>query len=117
MRLAWQELINSYDPLHACTSLVKICCTTSNSYGNDKESDIVRASLQAMAAVIGGTDSLYIAPYAGQENFAQRIAVNTQLVLQHEASFGQVLDPSAGSYYIEHLTKVILEKALKIANL
>jgi methylmalonyl-CoA mutase len=68
-----------------------------------------------MSAIIGGCDSLSIAPFDITFNprnpFSERIARNIPLILQHEAYLNQVLDPAAGSYYLEHLTQELAEKA------
>jgi methylmalonyl-CoA mutase len=79
---------------------------------------MLRATTEAMAAVIGGTDSLAVVPfdrfYKRTDDFSERIAKNIQLVLKEEAHFDKVKDPAAGSYYIEHLTQVIAEKSWEI---
>ncbi len=74
----------------------------------DPHSNILRATTEAMAAVLGGADSISVAPY--DECFAEpgapsrRLARNTQLLLKHEASLEQVADPGGGAYYLEALT-------------
>ena len=70
--------------------------------------NMLRATTEAASAVIGGCDVLtvrpYTAAYAMPDDFAQRLARNTQLILQHEAHLDDVADPGAGSYYLEALT-------------
>jgi methylmalonyl-CoA mutase len=84
----------------------------------DPHVNILRATTEAMSAVIGGTDSLSIKPYnsCSQEAnaFSERIARNIQIILKEEAGFEKVADPSAGSYYIECLTDSIANEAWKI---
>ena len=75
--------------------------------------NMLRATIEAMAGVIGGTDSMYTAPFdevAGTPGaFSKRIARNLQIILREEAKLAQVTDPAAGSYYIETLTAEIAE--------
>jgi len=75
---------------------------------------MIAATTQAMAAALAGVDSIYIRPCNGKEqadDFTRRIARNVQHILQSESYLNRVVDPSAGSYYIENLTVAIAEKA------
>lgn len=65
---------------------------------------LVRATTEAMAAIIGGCDALIVSPFIDGDALAERLAVNTQHLLREESHFGDVADPAAGSYYIEALT-------------
>jgi methylmalonyl-CoA mutase len=79
---------------------------------------MLRTQTEAMSATIGGTDSLTVAPFDQvfrQPNaFSERIARNQQLLLKEEAYFSMIVDPSAGSYYIENLTDSIANEAWKL---
>ncbi len=81
----------------------------------DPYANMLRATTEAMAAVLGGCDVLTIRPYDAAlrppDEFGLRIARNTQLILRHEAYFEQVADPAAGSYYIETLTDQLAQQA------
>ncbi|OFX43866.1 MAG: hypothetical protein A2046_10425 [Bacteroidetes bacterium GWA2_30_7] len=81
----------------------------------DPHVNMLRATTEAMSAIIGGTDSLSVNPYdialKSQNEFSARFARNTQIVLKHESSLAQVTDAAAGSYYIENLTNSIIENA------
>lgn len=84
----------------------------------DKYQNMISTTTQAMSAVIGGVDRLYIAPADSKEQmegttFTRRIARNVQHLLQLESHFDHVIDPAAGSYYIEQLTDKLAEKAWK----
>jgi methylmalonyl-CoA mutase len=77
--------------------------------------NMLRATTEAMAAVLGGCDVLALRPYDAAlrppEDFGLRIARNTQLLLEHEAHLDQVADPAAGSYYVEALTDRLAQNA------
>jgi methylmalonyl-CoA mutase len=76
---------------------------------------MLRTTTEAMAAVLGGCDVLTVRPYDAAlrpaENFSNRIARNTQLILEHESHFDAVADPAAGSYYVETLTDKLARAA------
>ena len=80
--------------------------------------NMLRTQTEAMAAVLGGTDSLTVEPFDScfrkPDEFSERIARNQQLLLKEEAYFDKVADPSAGSYYIENVTALIAENAWKL---
>ena len=76
---------------------------------------MLRTQTEAMSAVLGSVDSLTVRPfdeaYETPTAFAERVAVNQQLLLKEEAHFDKVTDPSAGSYYIETLTASLARQA------
>ena len=78
----------------------------------DPHVNLLRATTEAMAAVIGGCDALIVGPYTeargAADELAERLALNTQLLLREESRFGEVADPAAGSWYIESLTAELL---------
>jgi methylmalonyl-CoA mutase len=80
----------------------------------DPHVNLLRASNEAFAAVIGGIQYLHITPFdeiSGYSNLSERIAQNTQLILQEEVSLQKVIDPSGGSWFIEDLTTELAENA------
>ncbi|MEM9887471.1 MAG: methylmalonyl-CoA mutase family protein [Bacteroidota bacterium] len=107
LKLLWQNLLSAYGlaidlPLHIEAHLAPA------SFTDDQHQNMAKAATQALSAVIGGVDRLFIAPADGRENpFTKRIARNIQHLLQLESHLDHVLDPAAGSYYIEQLTQEI----------
>jgi methylmalonyl-CoA mutase len=79
---------------------------------------MLRATTESMSAIIGGTDSLSVTPFdnifIANNDFSNRIARNIQIILSEEAYFDRVIDPAAGSYYIENLTNSIAAEAWKL---
>ncbi|MCX7697753.1 MAG: methylmalonyl-CoA mutase subunit beta [Bacteroidales bacterium] len=120
-RRLWTVIVSAYSEKkelqkiswHAVSSLY-------NKTYYDLYNNMLRNTVEAMAAVIGGIDELTILPHdflLGQETeFGHRIARNTQLILREEARLDQIIDPAAGSYYIETMTDVIVEEAWKLFN-
>ena len=119
-RHLWSKITEAYlsGPDTAASMFIH---TTSSSWIQtvyDPNVNMLRATTSAMAAIIGGTDSLQVSPF--DEAFRQpgplseRIARNTQIILMEEAYLDKVIDPSAGSYYIENLTDSLIEKAWEI---
>ncbi len=114
-----QELFSPQDPkslmlrTHCQTSGVSL--TVQDPYNN-----IVRTTIEAMAAALGGTQSLHTNAFDEAlglpTEFSARIARNTQLILQEETGITQVVDPLGGSYYIEHLTQSLVSEARKLID-
>lgn len=78
----------------------------------DTPVNLLRENAQAMSAVLGGVDSLTIHPFRQDEpELADRMAINTQHLMKEEARLNRVIDPAAGSYYVEHLTDILGKKA------
>lgn len=78
----------------------------------DTPVNLLRENAMAMSAVLGGVDSLTVNPFRQDEpELADRMAINTQHLMKEEARLNQVIDPAAGSYYVEHLTDIIGKKA------
>jgi methylmalonyl-CoA mutase len=119
-RILWNNLVNAYNPGNTQFTKAYIHCTTQkwNMTVYDPYVNILRGTTEAMSAVLGGADSLSVRPfdsiYKKPENFSNRIARNTQIVLKEEVYFDRVADPAAGSYYIESLTNSIATEAWKI---
>jgi len=80
--------------------------------------NMLRSTTEGMSAVLGGVDALAIAPYDSTfeqpTSFSSRIALNISHLLKEESYFDKVVDPAAGSYYIENLTDTLIEKALEL---
>src|SRR5690606_2473792 len=81
----------------------------------DPHNNVVRTTIEALAAVLGGTQSLHTNSFdeaiALPTEFSSRIARNTQLILQHESRVTDVVDPLGGSYYVEALTAELVARA------
>ncbi len=81
----------------------------------DPNVNMLRLTTEAMAAILGGCDSLLVKPYDScyrePGDFSERIARNIQIILKEESYFDKVVDPAAGSYYIEALTDSLVESA------
>ncbi len=87
-----------------------------NSFGNDEHYNKIRMTTQAMSAVIGGATQLCLRPSDAMQHkngtiFSRRIALNVHHLLQQESYLDRVIDPAAGSYFIEHLSDELAEKA------
>lgn len=84
----------------------------------DAHVNLLRTQTEAMSATLGGVDSLTVLPfdvtYQDSDDFSERIARNQQLLLKEESHFDKVIDPAAGSYYIEYLTNSIANEAWKL---
>ncbi len=119
-RLLWAEIVGEFEPTNPKSSMLRTHCQTSgwSLTEQDPYNNIVRTTIEAMAAVFGGTQSLHTnaldEAIALPSDFAARIARNTQLVLQEETGIGQVVDPWGGSYMMESLTNDIAEKAREL---
>ena len=116
-RLLWSAVINSFRPDSTDSAKMEIHCVTSqrNKSLTDSHMNILKTQTEAMAAVLGGTDSLTVEPcdivFRQPDEFSERIARNQQLILREESFFDKVADPAGGSYYIEILTKLIADSA------
>jgi methylmalonyl-CoA mutase len=119
-RLLWSAVINGFKSADMDAARMEIHCTTGkwNKSIEDPFINMLRTQTEAMAAILGGTDSLTVEPYDNAfkqpDEFSERLARNQQLILREEAYFDKVADPSAGSWYIENLTNVIADKAWKL---
>ncbi|MBK7580940.1 MAG: methylmalonyl-CoA mutase [Myxococcales bacterium] len=120
-RLCWATLMKRhFAPKNPDSMLLRTHCQTSgvSLTEQDPHNNVIRTTIEAMAAVMGGTQSLHTNSFdeamALPSDFAARIARNTQLVIQHETGIAKVIDPWAGSYFMEHLTHGLAAKALAI---
>ena len=120
-RKLWAELMaDRFSPKEERSLILRTHCQTSgvSLTSLDPYNNVIRTTIEAMAAVLGGTQSLHTNSFdealaLPTENSA-RIARNTQLILQHEAELTRVIDPMAGSYYLESLTDSLVNEARKI---
>jgi len=116
-RLLWAKIVEANDCRNTESAKINMHCETSqwNKTVYDPYVNMLRATTEAMAAIIGGTGSLTVIPFddsfAEPSEFSLRIAKNVQLIIREEAHFGKVVDPAAGSFYIENLTDNLIEKA------
>ena len=119
-RFLWSKLVEAYKPKNKNSAKAYIHSTTGkwNMTIYDPYVNVLRATTECMSAIIAGTDSLSVTPfdepYKPSDNFSERIARNIQIVLKEEAYFDRVIDPAAGSYYIENLTDSLAEEAWKL---
>jgi methylmalonyl-CoA mutase len=119
-RLLWFVITRAFNPEYMDSCRMNINCSTSgfNQTVFDPYNNLLRATTEAMSAILGGADSLTVLPFdnatGNSGEFSERLARNIQLILREEAYFNKVADPSAGSYYIENLTNKISENAWKI---
>lgn len=116
-RLLWAKIVNQFKPKNAKSLALRTHCQTSgwSLTEQDPFNNVARTTIEAMAAVLGHTQSLHTnsldEAIALPTDFSARIARNTQLYLQHETDVCRVVDPWGGSYYVEYLTKELAEKA------
>ena len=109
-RLLWAEIMNGFNAKNPQSAMLRTHCQTSgvSLTEQDPYNNVVRTAFEAMAAVLGGTQSLHTnaldEAIALPTDFSARIARNTQLILQEETGVCNVVDPLGGSYYIEALT-------------
>jgi methylmalonyl-CoA mutase len=119
-RLLWHRIMAEFAPQKPESSMLRTHCQTSgvSLQEQDPYNNVVRTAYEALAAVLGGTQSLHTnaldEAIALPTEFAARIARNTQLILQEETGVARVIDPLAGSYYVEALTANLAEEAWKI---
>jgi methylmalonyl-CoA mutase len=116
-RLLWHRVMSQFDPQKPQSLMLRTHCQTSgvSLTEQDPYNNIVRTTIEAMAAVLGGTQSLHTNAYDEAlglpTEFSARIARNTQLIVAEETGIPNVVDPLGGSYYIEALTNDLAEKA------
>ncbi|HEX3596880.1 MAG TPA: methylmalonyl-CoA mutase family protein, partial [Polyangiaceae bacterium] len=122
-RLLWATLMRKhFDPKKPESMMLRTHCQTSgvSLTEQDPYNNVIRTTIEAMAAVLGGTQSLHTNAFdeaiALPTDFSARIARNTQLVLQHEAGITRTVDPWGGSYFMESLTHALARRALTIID-
>ncbi len=122
-RVLWATLMKEkFNPQNDKSLMLRTHCQTSgvSLTSRDPYNNIMRTTVEAMAAVLGGTQSLHTNAFdealALPTEMSARIARNTQLVLQEETGITKVVDPLAGSYYVESLTQELIDAARKIID-
>lgn len=119
-RLLWSRIVRDFNPQNPQSMALRTHCQTSgwSLTEQDPYNNIVRTTIEAMAAVLGGTQSLHTnaldEAIALPTEFSARIARNTQIIIQEETNICKVVDPMGGSYYVESLTHSLAEKAWEI---
>ena len=116
-RVLWHRVMAEFEPKNPKSSMLRTHCQTSgvSLQEQDPYNNIVRTAFEAMSAVLGGTQSLHTNSFdeaiALPTETSARIARNTQLILQEETGITNVVDPLAGSYYVEKLTADMIDEA------
>jgi methylmalonyl-CoA mutase len=119
-RLLWWRIMKEFNPQNPKSLMLRTHCQTSgwSLTEQDPYNNVVRTTVEAMAAVFGGTQSLHTNSFdeaiALPSETSSRIARNTQLILQEETHITSVIDPWAGSYMMENLTQEMADKAWEI---
>lgn len=122
-RILWAELMEElFHPQNPKSHMLRTHCQTSgvSLTAKDPYNNIVRTTIEALAAVLGGTQSLHSNAFdealALPTDFSARIARNTQLVIQEETGITKVVDPLAGSYFVESLTDDMVQEARRLID-
>jgi methylmalonyl-CoA mutase len=116
-RLLWARMVKPFNPANPTSLALRTHCQTSgvSLTEQDPYNNIVRTTIEAMAGVLGGTQSLHTNSFdealALPTPFSARIARNTQLIIAEESGIPHVVDPLGGSYYVEHLTQSVAAAA------
>jgi methylmalonyl-CoA mutase len=119
-RMLWHRIMAEFEPKKQGSLMLRTHCQTSgvSLQEADPYNNVIRTAYEAMSAVLGGTQSLHTnaldEAIALPTEFSARIARNTQLILQEETGVTHVVDPLAGSYYVESLTHQLAEEAWKL---
>ena len=119
-RLLWDRVMGTFEPQSPQSRMLRTHCQTSgvSLTEQDPYNNVVRTTIEAMAAVLGGTQSLHTNSFDEAlglpTDFSSRIARNTQLVIQEETGIPKVVDPLGGSYYVEALTQALADRAWTI---
>ena len=122
-RVLWAELMQSlFEPQDQKSLMLRTHCQTSgvSLTSKDPYNNVIRTTIEALAAALGGTQSLHTNSFDEALGlptpFSAHIARNTQLVLQEESGITKVIDPLAGSYYVESLTASLVTEARKLID-
>ena len=118
-RCLWAKLMSRFSPQNPKSLMLRTHCQTSgwSLTEQDPYNNVIRTTIEALAAVLGGTQSLHTnaldEAIALPTDHSARIARNTQLILQEETGVTNVVDPLGGSYYVESLTQALVDEAQK----
>ena len=119
-RILWAELMQQFNPKNPASAMLRTHCQTSgvSLQEQDPYNNVVRTTIEALAAVLGGTQSLHTNAFdeaiALPTPFSARIARNTQIIIAEESQVTRTVDPLAGSYYVESLTNSMVVEARKL---
>lgn len=119
-RFLWAEQMSQFNPKNIKSKMLRTHCQTSgwSLTQQDPYNNIIRTTLECMSAVLGGTQSLHTNSFDEAVGLptetSARIARNTQIIVQEESKVCYVVDPLAGSYYVESLTQNIVDEVRKI---
>jgi methylmalonyl-CoA mutase len=119
-RYLWSEAVKSFGSTNPKSQALRTHCQTSgwSLTEQDPYNNVVRTTIEAMAATLGGTQSLHTNAFDEAlglpTDFSARIARNTQIILQEESAICRTVDPLAGSYYVENLTDQVVKAAREI---
>lgn len=119
-RLLWAKMVNQFHPKNSKSLALRTHCQTSgwSLTEQDPFNNVARTCIEAMAAVMGGTQSLHTNSFdealALPTDFSAKIARDTQLFIQRESDVCRAVDPWAGSYFVETLTETLVEEAWKL---
>ena len=121
-RFLWADLMKQFNPKNPKSLMLRTHCQTSgwSLTQQDPYNNIIRTTLECLAAVLGGTQSLHTNSFdeavSLPTDLSARVARNTQIIVQEESQVTRVVDPLGGSYYVESLTRSIIEKARAIID-
>jgi methylmalonyl-CoA mutase len=121
-RLLWSEIMSGFQAKSPDSLMLRTHCQTSgvSLTAQDPYNNIVRTAYEALAAVLGGTQSLHTNAFdeaiALPSEISARVARNTQLILQHESQVTRTVDPLGGSYYVEALTHSLATHARNVID-
>ena len=121
-RFLWHKLISQFNPKDRRSTMLRTHCQTSgwSLTAQDPYNNIIRTTLECLTSALGGTQSLHTNSFDEAvglpTDFSARIARNTQIIVQEESQICHVVDPLAGSYYLESLTDGIIREAEKIID-
>ncbi len=115
-RLLWANIIQQYKPKDYKGYFAYVSASTSlRDFSEvDEYTNLLRATTQAMSAVIGGADAVYTVPFnakTAETSFSQRLSINLHHLLKHESKLDKVVDAGAGSWYLAELTEALSKKA------
>ena len=119
-RILWHRVMSEFEPKNPKSLMLRTHCQTSgvSLTALDPYNNVIRTTIEALAAVLGGTQSLHTNAFDEAlglpTDFSARIARNTQLVIQEETGVPHVVDPLGGSYYVEALTNDLVDKAWEL---
>jgi methylmalonyl-CoA mutase len=121
-RFLWHKIISQFNPKDRRSTILRTHCQTSgwSLTAQDPYNNIIRTTLECLTSTLGGTQSLHTNSFDEAvglpTDFSARIARNTQIIVQEESQICHVVDPLAGSYYLESLTDGIIRQAGKIID-